>query len=76
MLFLALSFVGVAGIYIVLSADFVAMAQMLIYAGAISVLMVFAVMLTPAADRKNSRHVVPGARAACWRCWCSRCSCS
>lgn len=53
-LFLVLSFVGVAGIYIVLSADFVAMAQILIYAGAISVLLVFAVMLTPSADRRNS----------------------
>lgn len=53
-LFLALTFVGVAGIYIVLSADFVAVVQVLIYAGAIAVLMTFAVMLTPAADRKNS----------------------
>jgi NADH-quinone oxidoreductase subunit J len=54
MLFLALTFVGVAGIYIVLSADFVAVAQVLIYAGAISVLMTFGIMLTPAADRMNS----------------------
>ena len=53
-LFLALTFVGVAGIYVVLSADFVAVAQVLIYAGAIAVLMTFAVMLTPSADRKNS----------------------
>ena len=53
-LFLVLTFVGIAGIYIVLSADFVAVAQILIYAGAISVLLVFAVMLTPAADRRNS----------------------
>jgi NADH-quinone oxidoreductase subunit J len=53
-LFLALTFVGVAGIYIVLSADFVAVAQILIYAGAVAVLMTFAVMLTPAADRENS----------------------
>jgi NADH-quinone oxidoreductase subunit J len=53
-LFLALTFVGVAGIYIVLSADFVAVVQMLIYAGAIAVLMTFAVMLTPAADRRNT----------------------
>jgi NADH-quinone oxidoreductase subunit J len=52
--FLALSFVGVAGVYIVLSADFVAVVQILIYAGAVAVLMTFAVMLTPAADRKNS----------------------
>jgi NADH-quinone oxidoreductase subunit J len=55
--FLALTFIGVAGIYIVLSADFVAVAQVLIYAGAIAVLMTFAVMLTPSADRKNSETV-------------------
>jgi NADH-quinone oxidoreductase subunit J len=53
-LFLVITFTGVAGIYIVLSADFVAMAQILIYAGAISVLLVFAVMLTPTGDRGNS----------------------
>ena len=46
LLFLILSFVGVAGLYITLSADFVAVAQVLVYAGAISVLMIFAVMLT------------------------------
>ncbi len=53
-LFLILSFVGVAGLYITLSADFVAVAQVLIYAGAISVLMIFAVMLTPRSERDNS----------------------
>lgn len=53
-LFLILSFVGVAGLYITLSADFVAVAQVLIYAGAISVLMIFAVMLTPLSERDNS----------------------
>jgi len=53
-LFLALTFVGVAGLYIVLSADFVAVVQILIYAGAVGVLMTFAVMLTPAADRTNA----------------------
>lgn len=53
-LFLALTFVGVAGLYIVLAADFVAVVQVLIYAGAVGVLMTFAIMLTPAADRENS----------------------
>jgi NADH-quinone oxidoreductase subunit J len=53
-LFLALTFVGVAGIYIVLSADFVAVVQVLIYAGAVGVLMTFAIMLTPGADRLNA----------------------
>ncbi len=53
-LFLVLSFVGLAGVYITLSADFVAVVQVLIYAGAISVLMVFAVMLTPRSERDNA----------------------
>jgi len=56
-LFLALTFVGVAGIYIVLSADFVAVVQVLIYAGAVGVLMTFAIMLTPGADRLNASTV-------------------
>ena len=59
-LFLALTFVGVAGIYVVLSADFVAVVQVLIYAGAVAVLMTFAVMLTPAADRRNSETAFQG----------------
>jgi len=39
-------FLGVAGIYILLQADFLAFAQILIYAGAITILMLFAIMLT------------------------------
>ena len=53
-LFLILSFIGVAGLYITLSADFVAVVQVLIYAGAISVLMLFAIMLTPRSGRDNA----------------------
>jgi NADH-quinone oxidoreductase subunit J len=61
-LFLVLSFLGMAGLYVTLSADFIAVAQVLIYAGAISVLLVFAVMLTPFAsrDNANSLFVLPG----------------
>jgi len=55
-LFLILSFIGVAGLYITLSADFVAVVQVLIYAGAIAVLMIFAVMLTPRSDRDNAEN--------------------
>ena len=60
--FLVLAFLGVAGLFLTLSADFVAVAQVLIYAGAVSILMVFAVMLTPLAarDNANSLYVVPG----------------
>ena len=53
-LFLVLSFVGIAGLYVTLSADFVAVVQVLIYAGAISVLMLFAILLTPTSARDNS----------------------
>lgn len=53
-LLLILSFVGVAGLFLTLSADFVAVVQVLIYAGAISVLMLFAILLTPRAARDNA----------------------
>ena len=56
------SFLGVAGLYITLSADFVAVAQVLIYAGAISILLIFAIMLTPRAGRDNAETFlqIPG----------------
>jgi len=40
------TFAGVAGIYVLLGADFVAAVQLLIYVGGILVLILFAVMLT------------------------------
>ena len=52
--FLVVSFMGVAGLYITLSADFIAVTQVLIYVGAISVLVIFAIVLTPTADRTNA----------------------
>lgn len=45
-LLLILSFLGIAGLYITLNADFLAAVQVLIYVGAISILMIFAIMLT------------------------------
>lgn len=51
---LIVSFVGVAGLYVLLSADFIAVAQVTIYAGAVSVLMLFALMLTPRESRDNA----------------------
>jgi NADH-quinone oxidoreductase subunit J len=41
-----LSFVGVAGLYLVLEAEFIAAIQVLVYVGAVAVLVLFAVMLT------------------------------
>ena len=45
-LFLVLTFMGIAGLYLTLNAGFLAAVQVLIYAGAITVLMLFAVFLT------------------------------
>ncbi|MCK4697806.1 MAG: NADH-quinone oxidoreductase subunit J [Dehalococcoidia bacterium] len=56
-LFLVLCFFTVAGIYITLSADFLAGAQVLIYVGAIGVLIIFAIMLT-----RESRRGSPSGR--------------
>ena len=45
-LLLIVVFVAVAGFFVMLSAEFLAVVQVLIYAGAISILIIFAVMLT------------------------------
>jgi NADH-quinone oxidoreductase subunit J len=45
-LMLILSFFGVAGLYVLLESGFFAVAQVLVYIGAISILFIFAVMLT------------------------------
>ncbi len=45
-LWLILSFIGVAGMYALMGASFLAVTQVLIYVGAISVLLLFAIMLT------------------------------
>ena len=45
-LLLVLCFFGAAGIYITLNADFLAAVQVLVYVGAIGILLMFAIMLT------------------------------
>ncbi len=45
-LWLVVALFGVAGIYVLLNAGFLAVAQVLIYIGAIAILFIFAVMLT------------------------------
>lgn len=50
---LILSFMGVAGLYFVLEAEFVAVVQILVYVGAISILVLFAVMLTRGLMRRD-----------------------
>ncbi len=51
---LILCFLTVSGIYITLSADFLAAVQILIYVGAISVLIILAIMLTRNVQQGNS----------------------
>ena len=45
-LWLILAFFGIAGIFILLQAEFLAVVQILIYVGAISTLIIFAIMLS------------------------------
>lgn len=45
-LFLLLSLMGVAGVYLLVFAEFLALVQVLIYGGAITVVLLFAIMLT------------------------------
>jgi NADH-quinone oxidoreductase subunit J len=54
---LALTFISLAGLYVLLQAEFVAIVQVLIYAGAISILMIFGIMLT-----KHKGEEVPAHR--------------
>ena len=62
------AFFGVAGIYLLLEAEFLAVVQVLIYVGAISVLILFAIMLTRGlmqSDRSQSnRQAGPAALVA------------
>ena len=52
-LLLALVFMAVAGFFVLLSAQFLAVVQVLIYVGAISILIIFAVMLTRDVQQGN-----------------------
>lgn len=50
---LLVTFLSVAGIYIMLNADFVGLAQVLIYAVGIAIIIIFAIMLTSYKDDKS-----------------------
>jgi len=64
-LWLILAFFGIAGIFILLNAEFLAVAQILIYVGEIATLIIFAIMLTrnvmdPTQPRFNEQWGVVG----------------
>ena len=52
-LLLVVVFISVAGFFVMLNAEFLAVVQLLIYAGAIAILIVFAIMLTRDVQRGN-----------------------
>ncbi len=60
---LLFTFFGVAGIYVLLNADFIAVVQVIIYVGGILVLIIFGVMLTNKITnveiKTESIHVLP-----------------
>jgi NADH-quinone oxidoreductase subunit J len=49
-LFLILALIAVAGVFILMAADFLAVVQVLIYGGAVTILILFAMMLTRARE--------------------------
>ena len=55
-LFLVLSFAGVVGYYVLLSAGFLAGVQLLVYIGAIAILILFAIMLTRGLMAKRQKQ--------------------
>ncbi|MGZ9586308.1 NADH-quinone oxidoreductase subunit J [Paenibacillus marinisediminis] len=55
---LAFTFIGLAGVYIMLEAEFIAFVQVLVYAGAISILMIFGIMMTQH-DKQDAASVKP-----------------
>jgi NADH-quinone oxidoreductase subunit J len=50
---LALTFLGVAGLFLLLNAGFVAFAQILVYVGAVAILIVFAILLTRGSEQHD-----------------------
>jgi NADH-quinone oxidoreductase subunit J len=53
---LVATFISIAGIYVLLSAEFLALVQILIYSGAITIIMLFGIMLTRHDDSEEKRE--------------------
>jgi NADH:ubiquinone oxidoreductase subunit 6 (subunit J) len=54
---LSVAFAGLAGLYLCLSAQFLGFAQVLVYVGAVAILIVFAVMLTRGAEESSQLKI-------------------
>jgi NADH-quinone oxidoreductase subunit J len=57
---LAVTFAGIAALYLNLDAQFVGFAQILVYVGAVAILIVFAILLTRSGDTPNQAVLAPG----------------
>lgn len=57
---MAVAFIGLACIYLQLHAEFVGFAQVLVYVGAVAILIVFAILLTRTGETENAARVSPG----------------
>ena len=55
-LILIITFLGVAGFYLMLGASFLAMVQILVYAGAVCIMVVFGIMLTQQGGMSGSNE--------------------
>jgi NADH-quinone oxidoreductase subunit J len=54
------TFAGLAAIYLQLHAEFVGFAQVLVYIGAVAILIVFAILLTRSGETPNQAILAPG----------------
>jgi NADH:ubiquinone oxidoreductase subunit 6 (subunit J) len=61
---LVLAFVGLAGFYLQLGAEFVGFAQILVYIGAVAILIVFAILLTRTSEVSEEARRFPWAGLA------------
>lgn len=55
-IYLLASLFGVAGLYVCIGADFLAATQLVVYAGGVVILMLFAIMLTGGTSNKINRY--------------------
>ena len=62
---LVAAFFGVAGVYIMAEAEFVGVSQVLVYVGAISTLITFAIMLTRGMMYRRHLAAQPAVRHGC-----------
>ena len=53
-------FIGVAGLYVTLGADFIAVVQFMVYVGGVVILMLFAIMLTGRGNSQSKSEKIKG----------------